>query len=108
MRHRRIVKHAHHVRQSIHVAQMSGVSAVFQRFLADGSNVNVLNRCVRQFLRIVKRGQAIEPIVRYFGYANMGLPRIGTRLIRKMRFSQNAKQGCLAHLRQADDSSFHK
>jgi hypothetical protein len=25
-----------------------------------------------------------------------------------MRFSQNAKQRCLAHLRKPDDSGFHK
>src|SRR5580692_2592818 len=87
---------------------MSGVGTVFQRLLADGADVHVLDRRMREFLRVVKRGQAVEPVVRNLGHADVRLARIGPRLVRKMRLGQNPKQRCLAHLRQANDSSLHR
>ena len=108
MRDRGIVENPHHVRQRIHVAQMRGVGTVFQRLLADGAYVHVFDGRMREFLRVVKRGQAIEAIVRNLGHADMRLARIGASLIRKMRLGENSKQRCLAHLRQADNAGFHR
>ena len=87
---------------------MSGVRAVFQRLLADRAHVDVFDRSVRELLRVVKCGQAIKPVVRNLGHADVRLARVGASLIRKMRLGQNPKQRCLAHLRQANDAGFHK
>ena len=108
MRNRRIVKHAHHMRQCVDVAQMRGVGAVFQRFLPDRAHVDVFHRRMRQLLRVVERGQPVEPVVRNFGDADVRLARVGACLIRKMRLGKNPKQRCLAYLRQANNAGFHK
>ena len=107
MRHRRIVKHPHHVRQRVHIAQMRRVSAVLQRLLPDRAHIHIFDRGVRKLLRVVKRGQPVQSVVRNLGHADVRLARIRARLIRKMRLGQNTKQRCLAHLRQANNASFH-
>ena len=63
---------------------------------------------MRQLLRVVECGQTIETVVGNLGDADMRFARIRVRLRRKVRFGKDLKQRCLAHLRQADNASFHK
>src|SRR5579864_5539452 len=87
---------------------MADVSTFLQSILADGSHVYILYRCVREFLRAVERGQAIQPVVGHFRDAYMRLSRIGVRRGRNVRARKDLKQRCLAHLWQADNASLLK
>src|SRR5437899_10363765 len=92
--------------QSVDLAKVADVGGFLQCVLTDCAHVHVFDRGVRELLRVVERGQAIEAVVRNLGDADMSLARIG--LGREMSLGENLKQRCLAYLRQADDSSFHK
>ncbi len=72
-----VLESPHYVRDCVHIAKMGDVAGFFQRVLADGAEINVFNRGVRQFLGIALRGQAIETIVGNFGDADVGFARIG-------------------------------
>ena len=74
---------------------MGGVGGIVQRFLADGSNVNVFDRRVRELFGVVERGQLVEPVVGNFGDANVRFARIGVRLRRQMRLGQNTNSEVL-------------
>ena len=87
---------------------MADVSSFLQRVLADRADVHVFDRRVRQLLRVVERGQAVEAVVWNLGDADVRLARVGVSLRRQMRLGQNTKQRCLAYLGQANDAGFHK
>jgi hypothetical protein len=86
---------------------MGEIGGLFQGVLADGADIHVFHRRVRQFLGIVERGQAVEAIVRHFGDTDVRLARVGISLFGETRLGQNAEERCLAYLRQADNASFH-
>jgi hypothetical protein len=58
-------------------------------------------------LGVVLSRQTVKTVVGDLGDAQMCLARIGMPAARYVHFGQNFEQRCLAHLRQADDSSFH-
>ena len=94
--------------QRIHIAQVADVGAFFERFLADGADVDVFDGGVGELLRVVQRGQPVEAVVGNFGDADVGLARVGIGLVGKIRLGENAEQRCLAYLGQANDASFHR
>ena len=94
--------------ERIDAAQVGDVGGLFQRFLADGAHVNVFDRRMRQLLRVIERGQLVEALVGNFGHSYMSFARIRKSWSGKIRLGQYAEQRCLAHLRQADNSSFHE
>src|SRR6266853_3119623 len=62
---------------------------------------------MRELLRVVLGSQAVQAVVRDLGDAQMRLARVGVPARGDVHFGENFEQRCLAHLRQADDSSFH-
>src|SRR5882762_2322273 len=90
-----------------HLAQMADVGGLFQGVLADGAYVHVLDGGMRQLLRVVERGQLVQTLVGDFGDSDVRLARVRICLLGKMDLGQDAKQRCLANLRQTDDASFH-
>src|SRR5579859_2802118 len=103
-----ILENPYNMGQRIDLPQMSDVGRLFERVLTNGSNVYIFDGGVRELLRVVERSQAVETVVGHFGDADVSLTRIGVRLRGQVRFGQNAKQRCLAHLWQANDSGFHR
>ena len=69
-------KHAHHVGQRVDLAQVADVGGFLERVLPDRADVDVFHGGVRQLLRVVERGQAIEAVVRNLGDADVRLARI--------------------------------
>ena len=93
--------------QSVDLAQVPDVDSFFQRVLADGSDVDVFDRRVGEFLWLVQSSQAVKPIIRNLGDANVRLAWIGEGVRGEGRPGEHAKQRSLAYLRQADNSGFH-
>ncbi len=93
--------------ERIDLAKMADVSGLFKRVLADGADVDVFDGSVRQLLRVVERGQSVEPIVGNFGNPDVGLARVAG-LRGKMRLSEDAEQLRLAYLGHANNTGFHK
>ena len=91
VRNRIVFKRPENVNERVHLAQMADVGGLFQRVLADGAYVHVLDRGVRQFLRMVERGQFVEALVGDFRDADVRLARVRIRLLGKMDLRQNAK-----------------
>ena len=91
MRNRIIFKRAKNVNQRVHLPQMPDVSRLFQRILTNRAHVHVLDRGMRQLLRVIKRGQLVQAFVRNFRDTNVRLAWIGIRLLRKAYLRQNAK-----------------
>ena len=58
-----VFKRPENVDERVHLAQMADVGGLFQRVLADGADVHILDRGVRQLLRMVERGQFVEALV---------------------------------------------
>ncbi len=96
------------MRQRVHLPQMRGICRVLQGILPYGTHIHVLDRRVGELLRVIERGQTVEPVVRNFGHANVRLARVGAGLLRKMSLGKNLKQRCFAYLRQADNAGFHR
>ncbi len=101
-----VFKGAHHVGQSVHIAQVRGEGGFVQRLLAQRRHVGKLDTGVHQFLGVVERGQAIQAIVGDLGYPQMRLAWIAATL-RYLLLSQHHEQRRFAHLGQANDSGFH-
>jgi len=49
--------------QCVHIPQVPDVRALLESFLANGAHVNILDRCVRELLRVVERRQAVESLI---------------------------------------------
>src|ERR1019366_2963726 len=107
VRNRIVFKRAENVNERVHLAQMADVGRLFQRVLADGADVYILDRGVGQLLRLIERGQLVEPLVGHLGDADVRLAWVCKRVLGKIHLRQYAKQRCLADLRQTDDASFH-
>ena len=103
-----ILKGANHVGQRVHIAQVPDVGALLEGFLANGAHIHIFDGGVGELLRVVECRQAIEAFVRHLGHSDVGLARVGVRLVGKMRLGENAEQRGLAYLRQANNASFHR
>ena len=106
MRNGVVFKRAENVNERVHLAQMADVGGLFQRVLADGADVDVFDRGVRQLLRVVERGQLVEALV-----GTLATPMCASRgfenaCSERLTLSECEKR-CLADLRQTDDASFH-
>jgi hypothetical protein len=75
---------------------MTDIAGFFQGFLADCTDVDVLNGSMRSLLGVVVGGQLVESLVWYLRDTNVGVSRIRMRLNRSL--SQNAKERSLAYL----------
>ena len=102
-----IFESAKYVRKSVNVAEVGEEGGLFQRFLADGGNVGVLDLGVYEFARVEKLGETVEAIVGNGGDADVGFARIGEGAIGNVRLGENLEQRCFADLREAYDSSLH-
>ena len=71
-----VLEGAHHVGQRVNVAQVGGEGGLVQRLFAERGDVGILHAGVDQLLRVVERGQAVEPVVGNLGDAEMRLARI--------------------------------
>ena len=97
---------ADHVGQRVDVAQVGGEGRLVQRLLAERGNVGVLHAGMDQFLGVIECGQAVEPVVRDLGDAEVRLARIAA--LRDLLLGQHDEQRSLAYLGQANDSGFHE
>ena len=70
---------------------MADVAAFFQSVLANGADVDVFDRRMRELFGIVERGQAIETVVGNLGDADVSLARVGVGLRGNMRLGKNLK-----------------
>ena len=93
--------------QRIDVAQAGEESRLLQRLLPDCRHVDILHRRVGCLLRRVERGKLVEPLVGYARHPDVSLAWVGVAAIFELGLRKNLEQRCLAHLRQADDASFH-
>ena len=91
MRNRIVFKRPENVNERVHLAQMADVGGFFQRVLADGAYVHVLDRGVRQLLRVIECGQFVEALVGDSGDADVRLARVRKRMLGKIHLRQNAK-----------------
>src|SRR5215472_1063400 len=107
VRDRWIVEGAQHMSQGVHSAQVGKKSGFLERLLTDRSNVNVLDRGVRQLLGVVLYGQAVQAVVGNLGDPQMGFARVGEGAAGNIRLGEDLEQRCLAYLRQADNAGFH-
>jgi len=93
--------------QRVHVAQARQESGFLQRLLPYRGYIHVLHRRECRLLGRVKLRQLVEPFVGHTRHANVRFARVGIAAIFKLGFRQNLEQRCLAHLRQANNASFH-
>ncbi len=96
------------MQKGVDLSQVADVGRFFQCVLPNGSNIDVLDRSMGQLLGLVDGSQAVEAIVGDLGDSDVSLPWIGQRVSGKSRLGEHAKERCLAHLGQANDSGFHK
>ena len=73
MRHRRIFKQPHHVRQRIRLAQRHQRRRIFLAILLQPADIHVLDRRVRHFLRLERLRQLRHPRVRHSRDSQMHL-----------------------------------
>src|SRR5689334_8885161 len=92
MRNRGIIKCAYYMSERINLAQMSDVSALLERFLADCANINVFHRSVNQLFGVVEHGEPIEAVIGNFGDPNVGFTRVGEGMLRKLRLGKDTEQ----------------
>ena len=81
MRNRIVFKSAQNVNERIHLAEMADVGGLFQRVLANGAYVHVLDRGMGQFLGMVEGGKLVEALVGDFGDSDVGFARVGIGLL---------------------------
>ena len=97
---------AQHVDERIDVAQAGQEGGLLQCFLADSGHVGVLHRGVDNLA--VVRGRRAYPAARRAPATPRCASRgIGVAGVSTLRPGKNLEQGCLAYLRQTDNSSFH-
>src|SRR5581483_4429694 len=98
---------ANHVGERVHRAQVAEESTFLERFLADRSEIDVLDGGMGQLFWAVHGGKAVKTVVGNFGDADVGFARVVARA-GSLGLGENPKQRCLAYLGQADDANFHK
>ncbi len=106
MRHSRIVKDAQHVGQGIHFPQRRKHCGIFRPVFHHAADVNIFDRGIRNFLRVIQRSQLFEPRLRHSRNANVrGRAR---RLLVQLRARQNFEKRSFADLRKPNDPSLHR
>ncbi len=55
---------------------MADVSGLFERVLADGAYIHILDRGVRQLLWVIERSQFVEALIGHLGDADVRLARV--------------------------------
>ena len=96
------------VGQRVDVAEVGREGGLVQRFFARARRRRRTRRWRgSSFLRVVKRGQAVETVVGNLGDAEMRLARIAAAL-RHLLPGQHNEERSFAYLRQAYDAGFHK
>ena len=94
VRHARIVKHANHMRNRIHLTQRG--QRIPHPLLLHSAKIDVLHSGIRNFLGIVKLSQLQQPRLRHLRHAN---PRLLPTLRQiHMRLRQNPEQRRLSNL----------
>ena len=83
MRYGIVFKGADDVSDRVHLAKVAEIAGFFEGILADCAEVNIFNRGVSQFFRIVLSGQPVEAIVGNLGDSDMSIARVrGSRYVR--------------------------
>ena len=107
MRNRGILECAYDVRQCVHISQVRCESGFLQRLLAQRCDVGKLYAGMNELLRVVKRSQSIQAIVRNLRDAKVCFARASTAMPDRL-LGQHDEQRRFAYLRQADNSCFHR
>ena len=102
-----VFERAQYVDERIDVAQAGEERGLLQRLLPNGGHVDVLHGGEGGLLRRVERGQLVKPLIGHAGHPDVRLARVGVAPLLELGLGQNLEQRCLAHLRQADNASFH-